>query len=88
MKNGLGTITVSLLLVAAAPALAAPATVNLRVEGSARTIHEAPVTTDGHEVTTAKGGTNMCDGTNGGAYPSRGADCHQRARRRGEGRRL
>lgn len=72
MKNRLGTITVSLLLVAAAPALAAPATVNLRVEGAARTLYENPVTTDGHAVTTTQGGSHMCDGLNGGANPTSG----------------
>lgn len=46
-------------------ALAAPVSVNLRVEGRSDTIFEAPITTDGHDVTTASGGTHECDGTNG-----------------------
>src|SRR3954452_17516509 len=52
--------------VCAAPALAVPASVTLRVEGPAATTFEAPVTTDGHTVTTAAGGTHHCDGTNNG----------------------
>ena len=54
------------------PALAAPVSVNLRVEGKTDTIFEGPVTTDGHDVTTPTGGTHKCDGTNGGAEPSPG----------------
>jgi hypothetical protein len=51
---------------AAAPALAAPAAVTLRVEGPTKTTFEGSVTTDGHNVTTASGGTHHCDGTNNG----------------------
>jgi hypothetical protein len=58
-------------VLAAAPAHAAPVAVNLRVEGATQTIYEANVTTDGHDVTTQSGGTHKCDGTNGGAHPSR-----------------
>jgi hypothetical protein len=55
----------ALVLVACAPAaVAAPATVTVRVEGANRTIFEGPVTTDGHVATTASGGTHPCDGTN------------------------
>src|SRR4051794_6731053 len=50
----------------APPALAVPASVTLRVEGPSATTFEAPVTTDGHSVTTASGGTHHCDGTNNG----------------------
>jgi hypothetical protein len=46
-------------------AIAAPVSVNLRVEGRSSTIFDAPVTTDGHDVTTDSGGTHECDGTNG-----------------------
>lgn len=56
----------------AAPALAAPVAVNLRVEGRTATTFEASVTTDGHDVTTASGGTHHCDGTNGGVNPTAG----------------
>ena len=41
------------------------------MEGASKTILEVPVTSDGHDVTTASGGTHPCDGTNNGAYPSR-----------------
>jgi hypothetical protein len=44
------------------PAFAAPATVELRVEGSGSTIFEGPVTTDG-KVITKGGNTLACDGT-------------------------
>jgi hypothetical protein len=60
------------LTVPASAALAAPVSVNLRVEGATQTIFEGPVTTDGHAVTTATGGTHPCDGTNGGVNPSAG----------------
>ncbi|MGH8906066.1 MAG: hypothetical protein ACRD0K_06040 [Egibacteraceae bacterium] len=58
----------------AAPASAAPDTivVTLRVEGATSTIFERPVTTDGHDVTTAAGGTHRCDGTNNNANPKPG----------------
>src|SRR5438034_4900087 len=59
-------------LLICATAVAAPVTVNLRVEGSTQTLFEGPVTTDGHAVTTQAGGTHHCDGTNGGANPSAG----------------
>jgi hypothetical protein len=56
----------------AAPALAVPAAVTLRVEGPSKTTFEGSVTTDGHNVTTPSGGTHKCDGTNGGVNPSSG----------------
>jgi hypothetical protein len=62
-----------LSLCSAAPsALALPVTVNLRVEGPSRTVFDGPVTTDGHDVTTAAGGTHRCDGTNGDSEPEPG----------------
>jgi hypothetical protein len=63
------TLGVLLLLtaVAAPAALAAPATVNLRIEGASSTIFEGPVTTDGKTIA-----GHRCDGTNGGANPSAG----------------
>jgi hypothetical protein len=62
-----------LLSLAAAPAAtAAPVGVIVRAEGASTTILEAPVTSDGHDVTTPSGGTHPCDGTNNGAYPSPG----------------
>jgi hypothetical protein len=62
-----------LLSLTAAPAASAlPVTVNLRVEGPTKTVFDGPVTTDGHDVTTAAAGTHTCDGTNGGAEPQPG----------------
>ena len=61
------------LAVLAPAAQADPVSVKLRVEGKTGTLYEKPVTTDGHNVTTASGGTHKCDGTNGGANPSPGA---------------
>jgi hypothetical protein len=58
--------------VAAGSASAAPVAIDLRVEGRSETIFEGRVTTDGHDVTTASGGTHNCDGTNNGAHPSPG----------------
>jgi hypothetical protein len=63
----------ALALLSLAPAqvaLAAPVGSTVRVEGASKTILEVPVTSDGHDVTTASGGTHPCDGTNNGAYPS------------------
>ena len=48
---------------ACATAHAAPVTVQLRVEGSATTIFEGPVTTDGKQLDKG-GGPHPCDGTN------------------------
>src|SRR4051794_41928261 len=63
----------ALSLIAAAltapAAVAAPAAVKLRVEGAGKTLFEDRITSDGHTVTTAAGGTHKCDGTNGGGKP-------------------
>jgi hypothetical protein len=64
----LGVLTAA--LVAAAPAVAAPTTVNLRVEGATGTIWDGPVTTDGHAIEQDKAGPQPCDGTNNGAHPT------------------
>jgi hypothetical protein len=61
-----------LLLLCAAPAMAAPVTVNLRVEGTNGTVFEGPVTTDGKTVTAPSGGSHKCDGTNGGTTNTAG----------------
>jgi hypothetical protein len=66
----LGALTAA--LVAAAPAAAAPVTVNLRVEGATGTIWDGPVTTDGHAIEQDKAGPQPCDGTNNGAHPTPG----------------
>ena len=62
----------ALSALAAAPAGAAPVSVDLRVEGRTQTIYEGAVTTDGHDVTTPRSGTHKCDGTNGNAHPTPG----------------
>src|SRR5688500_17081923 len=73
LRNTALSGALALLSLAAAPAaLAAPVGVTVRVEGGSKTILEVPVTSDGHQLTTASGGTHECDGTNGGAYPSPG----------------
>ncbi|KZT35126.1 hypothetical protein SISSUDRAFT_1035782 [Sistotremastrum suecicum HHB10207 ss-3] len=57
------------------PATKLPALVKLRIEGDVDTLFEAPVLTQGHDVTTATGGTHHCDGTNLGANPTPGPTC-------------
>jgi hypothetical protein len=71
MSVRFGTIAVLALLSFSAPALAAPATVQLRVEGAAATIFEGPVTTDGKTID-KDAGPHPCDGTNGGAHTTPG----------------
>jgi hypothetical protein len=63
----------SVLALGAPAALAAPATVNLRVEGRSATIFEGPVRTDAKTLTKDASGPHECDGTNGGANPTPGA---------------
>jgi hypothetical protein len=71
LRNAALTGALALLSLAAAPAaFAAPVGVTVRVEGASKTILDEPVTTDGHDVTPASGGTHKCDGTNAGAHPS------------------
>ena len=50
-----------------------PILVNVRIEGPNSTIFEAPVLTQGHNVTTASGGNHHCDGTNFNVNPTPGA---------------
>jgi hypothetical protein len=68
-SHRLWALGVLLLLtaVAAPAALAAPVTVNLRIEGASSTIFEGPVTTDAKTIA-----GHPCDGTNGGQNPSPG----------------
>lgn len=74
-------------VLAAAPAHAAPVTVNLRIEGPTSTIFEGPVTTDVrtfHFTSGADTGPHQCDGTTTGgtspsAVPTRGAALAQAA---------
>jgi hypothetical protein len=69
-RTALPAALLLLSLAAAAPVLAAPVGVTVRVEGASKTILDVPVTSDGHNVTTPSGGTHPCDGTNNGAHPS------------------
>ena len=71
-RTALPAALVLLSLFAAPAAQALPVTVNLRVEGPTSTVFDGPVTTDGHDVTTAAGGTHPCDGTGDGAEPEPG----------------
>jgi len=57
-------------LLAAVPAHAGAAKVNVRVEGKTRTLLERNVDTIAHDVTGDGTGPHRCDGTNGGAHPS------------------
>jgi Ca2+-binding RTX toxin-like protein len=66
-------MTVAAAMALPSAAVAAPITVNVRVEGSSQTLFEGPVTTYGHDVQTPSGGNHECDGTNGGANPTPGA---------------
>ena len=60
-----------LLLVCAVPAMAAPVTVNLRVEGKTATHYEAPVTVDVRTVDGNDGsGAHTCDTTLSGGTSS------------------
>jgi hypothetical protein len=60
-------------LAAPTAAGAVPVTVKVRVEGATRTIFDAPVVTDGHNLSPPSGGgSHICDGTNNGAFPSPG----------------
>ena len=47
-----------------------PVEVSLTVQGPDGLLFNGKIRTRGHEVTTATGGTHICDGTNGGANPS------------------
>jgi hypothetical protein len=69
-KAALPVALVLLCLSAAPGASATPVGVTVRVEGGTKTILDESVTTDGHDVTPASGGTHKCDGTNNGAQPS------------------
>ena len=61
------TLLVACALAAPAAAQAAPASVQLRVEGRSATTYEGPVTTDAKVVRPEPGEDHTCDGTNNGA---------------------
>ena len=58
-----------LLSLAAAPALAAPVTVDLRIEGATRTLFEGPVTTDVRQFPSNQG-AKPCDNGSRRASPA------------------
>jgi hypothetical protein len=68
----MGLLVVLVLAVLAPAALAGPATVHLRVEGSGATLFDGPVTTNAKTLTKDASGPHPCDGTNGGANPTAG----------------
>jgi hypothetical protein len=53
-------------------AAAAPVTVHLRVEGSAQTLFDGPITTDAKSLTKDGTGSHPCDGTNKSVNPTPG----------------
>jgi hypothetical protein len=74
----LALLTGGLLVTCAAPAFAAPASVNVRIEGASSTLFEGRVTTDARTIETASsGGAHPCNvrdnGTNNGAGPATGS---------------
>jgi len=64
MANVMIIAVIIILVHSTTDATGPSATVYLRVEGAKETIFEAPISTEGHFVTTASGGTHICDGTN------------------------
>jgi hypothetical protein len=76
MRAILATIALAVVTVTfgAAPAGAAPATVNVRIEGETETLFEGPVRTDGHNVrassdTKAPAAGRRCNGLNNSQNP-------------------
>jgi hypothetical protein len=72
MKSRIGALTALAFTLVCASASAAPATVQLRVEGAKTTIFEGPVKTDAHLIEQDRNGPQKCDGTNGGANATAG----------------
>ncbi|MEU1292848.1 DUF4430 domain-containing protein [Streptomyces sp. NPDC005840] len=78
-RHGVITTAALALALTSAPAVAhtgttphpnAPVRVTLTVQGPDGPLFRGRITTRGHDVTTATGGTHRCDGTNGGAQPA------------------
>ena len=69
------TVVLAMLALLSSAAVNQPTSVNLRVEGSTKTIFEGTIVTSGHNVTTPLGGNHHCDGTNNGANPTPGPTC-------------
>jgi hypothetical protein len=65
-------VAFAVLAILSPAALAAPATVHLRVEGSSATLFEGMVATDAKTLTKDASGPHPCDGTNGGVNPTPG----------------
>lgn len=59
-------------LAAPTAAVAAPVTVNVRIEGRTQTLFDGPMSTKGEIVTPSSGDDHLCDGTNGGANTTPG----------------
>ncbi|MEU7581353.1 DUF4430 domain-containing protein [Streptomyces sp. NPDC041068] len=80
-RTTLLTAALGLTLAAAVPAAQAapkaaanaPITVTLTVQGPEGALYNNTISTKGHTVTTASGGTHKCDGTNNGANTTAGA---------------
>jgi hypothetical protein len=79
MRTILATLAVAITIVTigAPPAAAAPATVNVRIEGRTETLFEGPVLTDGHNVkaasdTKAPNAGRRCNGLNNNQNPAPG----------------
>jgi hypothetical protein len=66
------TLAAFVVLCAAGSAAAAPVTVNLRIEGSTKTLYDGPITTDAETINTPSGGQHACDGTNDGGTTTGG----------------
>ncbi|MFD4242383.1 DUF4430 domain-containing protein [Streptomyces sp. NPDC058525] len=78
-RRALVTAAVLGLALATAPAAAQaapaphtnkPVRVSLTVQGPDGLLFKGKITSKGHDVTTATGGTHKCDGTNGGQNPT------------------
>lgn len=67
-------VTALALGLLAAPAWAAPVTVNVRVEGKSETLFEGPLQTEGHSIhATSESVSHLCDGTNAHRHATPGA---------------
>ncbi|PFH48294.1 hypothetical protein AMATHDRAFT_65767 [Amanita thiersii Skay4041] len=68
-------VNFAVLAISVPPPSGPTAIVNLRIEGRSSTIFEGYISTKGHDVTTASGGTHHCDGTNNNQNPNPGSTC-------------
>jgi hypothetical protein len=77
LSRGLLAAACASALVVPAAAVAAPVTVNLRIEGATQTVYEGPITTDARQIPDSQSGEprpcNVRDnGSNGGSGPEQG----------------